>query len=214
MRQMATCLFFLGLTMAGCGSRQDHSQGQAFYFYPRANVYFDIEQKEYYAFDSVASSWRRTATLDKELEQALGRRVLIDTPGVPVYRENARHRLIYSAALYGSPEELQRKFIEDSLKSVAPKPAPATAEPPPVKRKSGIRRFLDKIFGKKDKKRDEHPPTETREQSPAWPTGRDTDPVRRCGIPSCHSSLAATCFEAMYGTYKYERFISCLPGTA
>jgi hypothetical protein len=163
MRSIVACIIIVLFASAGCRDRERPTQGQAFYFYPRANVYYDIEQKEYYRFDSISNGWQRSSSLDPAVETGLGRRVMIDTPRVPVYIDNARHRLVYSAALYASPEVLRQKFIEDSLKSLPPHQPVDSTLPLPTKKRSGIRRFFDKVFGHKEKPAAKPAQTDTRE---------------------------------------------------
>ncbi|HYO22969.1 MAG TPA: hypothetical protein VER36_11235, partial [Flavisolibacter sp.] len=73
--------------------------------------------------------------------------VLLDTFQQPVWKDNEIHRLVYSAALYASP----RDTVEE------PEPVvqrPASSEPEVKKEKKGLRKFLDKIFGRKKKNED------------------------------------------------------------
>lgn len=129
-------------------------QGSTFYFYPKPNVYYDVERKTYYLFEPSKGAWERRETLDAASLAALGKKVVIDTPGVPVYKDNEQHRLIYSATLYASQEEMRRKFEEDSINSL-PKQNPTTdtlpTTPQEEKHKTKVGKFLDKLFGKKKK---------------------------------------------------------------
>lgn len=138
---------------AACQPESRPAQGTAFYFYPKSNVYYDIEQKQYYALSPATQQWEQKASLNADEKAGLGEKVLINTPGIPVYKDNAHHRLVYSAALYASPEDLRRKYEQDSISSLPPKP---TLQEPKVEKKSEKKRtrvgkFLNKIFGKKDK---------------------------------------------------------------
>lgn len=146
-------LFFLLAVFTACQSEAPPVQGTAFYFYPKPNVYYDIEQKQYYTVSATTQQWERRSSLSTAETASLGEKVLIDTPGVPVYKDNAHHRLVYSAALYASPEDLRRKYEQDSISSLPPKPIsdePKNGEKG-GKKKTRVGKFLDKLFGKKDK---------------------------------------------------------------
>jgi len=76
--------------------------------------------------------------------------VFIDSPSQPVWKDNANHKLIYSAVLYASPN--------DTVQKKEPKPVvkPVDSSAKKEEHKSGIRRFFDKIFGKKKKNKDKN----------------------------------------------------------
>ena len=65
--------------------------------------------------------------------------------------------MVFSVDLYARPSELKRQYIEDSLRLV-PKKKTVVAESPsrdsitaaPEKPKKGLKKFFDKLFGKKD----------------------------------------------------------------
>jgi hypothetical protein len=139
------------ILLAACQSDTGPVQGSAFYFYPKPNVYYDIEQKQYYAVSSTTQQWERKASLSATESARLGEKVLIDTPGIPVYKDNAHHRLVYSAALYASPEDLRRKYEQDSISSLPPKPVTPEVEKKEEKKRTKVGKFLNKIFGKKNK---------------------------------------------------------------
>lgn len=144
----------ISMCLIACTQPQKKStQGTTFYYFPKANVYYDLEQKEYYVLDSVAGNWQQKKQLPVEEQSHLGKKIVIENPSVPVYKDNNQHRMIYGIVLYSSPEEMRQKFIEDSLKSL-PKKIPKrirreeeSENEHQEKPKSKLRKFLDKIFG-------------------------------------------------------------------
>lgn len=118
-----------------------------YYFYPKANVYFDSANKDYLFLGGNGTTWTTQKQIPAAVQSMMDKGVLIQTPAQPVWKDNANHKLIYSAALYAT--------AADTVEKKAP--------PPPVKvdtvvkkeeRKSGIGRFFSKLFGKKKKNKD------------------------------------------------------------
>jgi hypothetical protein len=136
-------------------NREDPTDGTTFYYYPRANVYFDVERGRYIHQDSSTGSWQKSKKLPGNRKEKLGQYVILNHPTPPVCSQNSQHRLVYGATLYARDADIRRKFVEDSLRSVVvPKPAPGKM-PFPSKTDSsdtrtGIERFLDRLFGKEE----------------------------------------------------------------
>ena len=153
----AALLVFTALIFFCCNQQDTHVQGNTFYYYPRPNVYYDIERKEYYVFSPDANQWERKKELTEAQKTDLGEKVAIDTPSVPVYKSNAHHRLLYSASLYSREAEMQQKYIEDSLKSLPKPPPPKEEKPvtPKTEEDKGLKKFFKKIFGKEEDKKEE-----------------------------------------------------------
>ena len=142
------------------------TQGNTYDYYPRANIYYDIEQKHYLVFDSAQNIWQRKTNLSTEENALLSKKVVISNPSLPVYQANDYHRLVYGTALYSSSEEIRKKFNEDSLKIVNAKKKrlagdslkmsnvkkDSTIAENGKKRKNGLKNFFDKIFKKKSEK--------------------------------------------------------------
>jgi len=132
------------------------------YYYPKANVYYDVASEQYIYFDSTQKNWKQSKKFSEEQKLSLGEKAVIKNPSSPVWKNNAQDRLIYSANLYSSTNDLQQKYRTDSINSL-PKPVADTEkqiDSPQTKpeatteekHKSGIRKFFDKLFkGKKDK---------------------------------------------------------------
>jgi len=160
-------LFFLSCQQAEKSTQTGTKHGNTYDYYPRANIYYDIEQKYYFVFDSVQGVWQQKNTLTSEENSLLNKKVLITNPSLPVYLDNDHHQLIYGTVLYSSSEEINKKFIEDSLKVLNAKKGrikedslkilkdkkAGQKEEKEKKRKSGFKKFLDNIFRKKEDKK-------------------------------------------------------------
>ncbi len=135
---------------------------QEVYYYPRANVYYDVGTGQYAYFDTEAKSWKLSRDFSEEQKLSLGEKAVITQPSSPVWENNAQDKLIYSVNVYVSSKELRQKFQADSISSLPP-PKPVAApvkdtqqvkKPEKDKPKSGLRKFFDKIFKGKEKNRD------------------------------------------------------------
>jgi hypothetical protein len=119
-------------------------QPARYYYFPKANVYFDSANKEYVFLGNNGTSWETQKQIPAAMQSMMDKSVFIDSPQTPVWKDNENHKLLYSALLYASPNDT----VED-------KPRPAVQKPPTdsvvKKEKKGLRKFFDKIFGKKKK---------------------------------------------------------------
>lgn len=157
MKKIATLvvIVLLALSIFWALSRKGKRTGVV-YYYPRTNTYFDSSAQTYIYRTPGQDQWQETETLADSQRAVMGQRVRLDSVPDPVWKYNDRDRLLYSVRLYTAEEELNKKFIEDSLSSL-PKPVDTTGptmhegKPPEEKdSKSRFRRFIDKLFGKKD----------------------------------------------------------------
>ena len=120
-----------------------------YYFYPKANVYFDTVNKDYVFLGSDGKTWTSEKEIPAAMQSMMDKSVLLDSFSQPVWKDNQNHRLIYSAALYAKPEDtIERK--------PDPPPVAKAPEKDEKKEKKGLRKFLDKIFGKKKKDKEEN----------------------------------------------------------
>ena len=119
-----------------------------YYFYPKANVYFDTVNKDYVFLGSDGRTWTSEKQIPAAMQGMMDKSVFLDTFSQPVWKDNQNHRLIYSAVLYASPE--------DTVEKEAP---PVIVQKPTIgeekKEKKGLRKFFDKLFGKKKKDKPE-----------------------------------------------------------
>lgn len=125
-------------------------QGTRFQYYPKSNVYYDLDNQEYHLLQN--EKWQRSKTITEEQKSYLGKGVEITKPAVPVWKENEQHQLVYGTALYTSKTDVKRKYVEDSIRSLPKKAPPPKADSTAVeeeKKKSGVRKFFDRIFKRK-----------------------------------------------------------------
>jgi len=116
-----------------------------YYFFPKANVYFDSVNKDYLFLTNESRTWSTAKQIPDVMQSMMDKSVLIDSPSTPVWKDNQNHKLVYSALLYASPN--------DTVEKKAPPTVQKPVTPEPVKKeKKGLRKFLDKIFGKKKDK--------------------------------------------------------------
>lgn len=113
-----------------------------YYFYPKANVYFDSANREYLFLTNDGKIWTAEKQIPAAMQALMDKSVLIETPAQPVWRDNEQHKLIYSAVLYTKPTDTVEKKEPPVVKTDTVKKE---------KKRSGIRRFFDKLFGKKKK---------------------------------------------------------------
>src|SRR4051794_29437080 len=102
------------LAVLGCSNKEPEKVVEAkhpptYYFYPKANVYFDTVNKEYVFLANDGKSWQAQKQIPAAMQVMMDKSILIDSPSVPVWKDNENHRLIYSAKLYVSPADKVEK---------------------------------------------------------------------------------------------------------
>jgi hypothetical protein len=118
-----------------------------YYYYPKANVYFDSVNRDYIFLGSDGATWTSGKEIPAAMHSMMDKSVLLDTFSQPVWKDNQNHRLIYSAVLYRSPNDT----VEKKPEPVVQKPTVTADTVEQKKEKKGLRKFLDKLFGKKKK---------------------------------------------------------------
>lgn len=115
-----------------------------YFFYPKANVYFDTVNKDYLFLGS-DGSWVTEKQIPAAMQAMMDKSVLLDTFSQPIWKDNANHKLIYSAVLYASPDDTVEKKPAPVIKK------PVNADTTVKKERKGLRKFIDKIFSRKNK---------------------------------------------------------------
>lgn len=136
---------FFAINPSGKETKKD-----IFYYYPKANVYFDEATDEYLFLGADSKTWQNNKQLPREQQDSLGKKIQIPNPKTPVWKDNEYHRLVYGTALYKT-DDIEKKFYEDSLKniskkSIADKAKSESDDDKDKKHRSGIKKFFDKIF--------------------------------------------------------------------
>lgn len=144
----------LGFAVLSPGDKPE-KEGDTYYYYPRVNIYYDVEQERYVFLDSSNNQWKRAKSVEESVANKLKDYIIINNPPKPVWKENRQHKMVYGTALYASEEAIRQKYLEDSLRGVVRPVPPPLKEKPKAdtekKKKSGIERFFEELFGKKDK---------------------------------------------------------------
>lgn len=145
----------IGFSAIKKSSRQEEKdfQGTTFYYYPKRNLYYDLDRKRYIFLSEDLKTWLYKKEVSREEQATLGKHSVITNPATPIWKDNGQHKLIYGVTLYTSPENVQKQFFEDSLNSLPKKPTSLAKKNSPEnkkdkKHKSGIGKFFDKIFRK------------------------------------------------------------------
>ena len=137
--------------MWGCENNapQDH-EGNQYYYYPSKNIYYDVANQRYlFSLDS-GKTWDsiHSETAEPAIE---GEKKVIYSSSAEVWQNNAMHREEYKGILLNVVNE-------ESLKPPPPIPAKKSiskagdeeeSQQEKKERKKPIKRFFQKIFGKK-----------------------------------------------------------------
>ena len=141
-------LFFL----PGCkGDR--HEEKLQFFYYPKKNVYYyPTENYFLYSLDS-AKNWSKFNNVSAQEPNTLGEKKVVYSANREIYKDNDSHRRMYNGTLYAintkdsgsmsGPEVLEQKKVV-TRKKITTEKKPETKKP-----KTGIGKFINKIFGKK-----------------------------------------------------------------
>lgn len=156
MRRYSFVLVFLSWLYACTGGEKKADAEPArltpqYFYYPRANVYFDTANKEYLFLGSDTSNWQMAKQIPAVVQALMDKNVFIQNPATPVWKDNDNHRLVYSALLYATANDTTERKVQ---KPVIRQKTGIDSSKLARKERKGIRRFFDKIFGglKKEKK--------------------------------------------------------------
>jgi hypothetical protein len=137
-----------------------------YFYYPRANIYFDSANKNYFFQGSDSLSWQTARQIPAVMLALMDKGVLVQNPPDPVWKDNETHRLVYSAVLYATPGDtvVQKKLVKPVRKVDSTKAA-ADSAPVVLKERKGFGKLIDKIFGRNKKKKEE-PQADTTNEKP------------------------------------------------
>lgn len=148
-------LFALSCQNNKKGEKKDYK----FYYYPQKNVYYDVEKKIFLYSINGAKTWDSVINTSGDDPGTLGEKVTIRSLVKEVYKKNETHRNLYKGKLYNivsletavasaAPEVTERKVKRTRSKEVNP----FSEEDKVIE---GIKKFVNKIFGKHNKKQEE-----------------------------------------------------------
>ena len=121
----------------------------SFYYYPKANVYYNITDNTY-LFPDENGSWEVAKDLPKNKSYLLDKKVDLNSANSEIWKENENHRMVYAAALYSSESDLKQPPVE---KYTPPPSTPSRVDTIQEKdetgNEKGIKGFFKKIFKQK-----------------------------------------------------------------
>lgn len=136
-----------------CKSEQHHKGELQFYYYPGKNVYYDPSGNYFLYSLNGAMNWKRLNNLSESEPNILGEKIVIYTSDPEIYKENNSHRKLYNGILYAintnDPSTFNGAEVIEQKKVISKKKATTVQTDEIKKPKSGIGKFLHKIFGKK-----------------------------------------------------------------
>jgi len=125
------------------------SSSYSFYYYPKANVYYNTTDNNYIYSDG-NGNWEVAKDLPENKSYILDKKVQLNYTSADIWKENEKHRMVYAVALYADDSDLKQPPPE---KYSPPPSAPAKVDSVEVKEDSrkekGLKGFLKKIFKKK-----------------------------------------------------------------
>jgi len=141
-----------GLLMAGgllsCESFQQKKEGNEYYYFPDKNLYYDVSRAVYlFSLDS-GKTWDSLPGNSESIPPVLGDKQVLYSNTDPVWANNESDRAQYNGQLYNVVNELSLKHAETDAKVTKAKPS---GTQPQKERKRPIKKFFEKIFGKKNK---------------------------------------------------------------
>ena len=131
-----------------------------FFYYPARNIYYDSAGSVYYYSLDSAKTWDSLVIKGQEHPDLAGIKIPLPRPAGNVWEQNELHRKTYNGRLINvvnSHSILLGRI--DSMNKVKPivvvkykpvEPTPAIEEKPPPEK--GIKKFFNRLFGKKKKK--------------------------------------------------------------
>ncbi len=155
-----TMIVGISIFALSCGNnkQEEDKEGYEFYYYPQKNVYYNLEKKTFFYSFNGGKTWDSTISSPGKDPGTLGEKVIIYSDNNDVYKDNLAHRKKYNGRLYNivnsdialtpaAPEVTERKVVKKSSTAEV-KPKPDEDKP-----KKGLKKFLNKIFGKHNKKK-------------------------------------------------------------
>lgn len=150
----AMSICFFAVSCQSNNSKQPDEENQ-FYYYPQKNIYFSVEKKTYYYSINGGKTWDSvTSVLDKE-PQTLGGKIVVYSAGERIYEDNATHRKLYNGSLINivNSDTVVASVIPEATERKVQKEKTADdklEEDEPIR---GLTKFLKKVFGKHEKKK-------------------------------------------------------------
>ncbi|CAN5707846.1 hypothetical protein BH11BAC3_BH11BAC3_30170 [soil metagenome] len=140
------------------------SKEDGFYYFPEKNIYYDEGKTTYYYSLNGGKSWDSTKQAGNNDIAVLGAKVSLTRPEQHPWANNDSDLIAYhGVSLNVINARTNLLATEDSLSRIKPEIIPEPQQDPTVVQddeennppKKGLRKFFDKIFGKKKPKSEE-----------------------------------------------------------
>ena len=152
MKLFFTCLsaFTAASFIVSCKNISLEHNGDKYYYYPSKNVYYDVERSNFlYSLDS-GKTWDSLYS-ETAAPAITGQRETVYSTEPPVWKDNETHRNTYNGTILNIINEQSLKVPEPvTTKRTTHNPGKQTAaETEKKERKRPLKRFFQKLFGKK-----------------------------------------------------------------
>ncbi len=143
-------IFFAAVFIVSCKNLDLSHTGDEYYYYPSKNVYYDVERSNFlFSLDS-GKTWDSvySATATPAID---GKRETVYSTEAPVWKDNEVHLKMYNGVVLNIINEQNLKVHEPpQKKAIASNASNETRnEGEKKERKRPIKRFFQKLFGKK-----------------------------------------------------------------
>lgn len=150
-RPVIKWILCLTIITIACNDLNLTHSGDTFYYYPSKNVYYDVKRSNYiYSLDS-GKTW--DSMYSETAEPAImGRKATVYSTTSDVWKDNEAHRKLYNGILLNIINEESLKPNEPVEGKKEPEISTdnsLTGEPEKKERKRPIKKFFQKLFGKK-----------------------------------------------------------------
>ncbi|TDH26571.1 hypothetical protein EXU57_10805 [Segetibacter sp. 3557_3] len=150
--RLASLLLPVLLLAAGCSTQPGEEQTEV-HFYPDKNVYFNPENRFYYYSVNAGRTWDSLRVPGNQDPLLLGSRTVITNPPTRFYAQNKLHRQSYNAIVYNLVSNTDSAGMSTITERKLPKKSDSEKAKPEEEKekKRGLKKFFDKLFGKKKK---------------------------------------------------------------
>jgi hypothetical protein len=141
----AICI--IGCFIISCKDFDFNQPGDKYYYYPSKNVYYDVKRSNFlYSLDS-GKTWVCLFCVFGERGFGGFSVTVYNTTG-EVWKDNEAHRKLYNGTVLNVINEASLR-VPEPKKIVARNTSKSPKEPEKKERKRPIKRFFQKLFGKK-----------------------------------------------------------------
>lgn len=126
-----------------------------FYYYPKSNVYYNVEKNAYLYSLNGGKSWENLILSSEDPPATLGEKIVLYSATDSIWKDNEAHRKLYAGVLYNvatndSTTTAVASHVTERRSSRKFKSQDAGTDET-VKKEKPLRRFFNRIFGKRKK---------------------------------------------------------------